>query len=142
MRHLKITTLEKGWHDKDEIPLHAAFQLLTDFVEQEQPEKRIDWNHSKTHRQVWKEIKGLYTWWKDIRQNRKDPFDDKRIKVPPLRTRKVPGKDLTEVVEPNRRTYADYYRAMKEDLRLTQKWHQEDQRNLHRLIEIRGHLWT
>lgn len=142
MRHLRITTLEKGWHDKDEILLHAAFQLLTDFVEQEQPEKRIDWNHNKTHRRVWKEIKSLYTWWKDVRPNRKDPLDDKRIKVPPLRTRKLPGKDLTEVVEPDRKKYADYYRAMKKHLRLTQKWYQEDQCNLHRLIEIRGHLWT
>ena len=142
MKHLKITTLEKGWHDKDDILLHAAFQLLTDFVEQEQPEKWIDWNHSKTHRQVWKEIKGLYTWWRDIRPNRKDPLDDKRIKVPPLRTRKVSGKNLTELVQPDQRKYADYYRAMKKHLRLIQKWHHEDQRNLHRLIEIRGYLWT
>jgi hypothetical protein len=37
MKRLKITTLDKGWHDKDEVLLHAAFQLLTDFLEQEQP---------------------------------------------------------------------------------------------------------
>ncbi len=33
MKRLKITTLDKGWHDKDEVLLHAAFQLLADFVE-------------------------------------------------------------------------------------------------------------
>jgi hypothetical protein len=142
MQHLRVTTLGRGWHDKDEILLHAAYQLLTDFVAQEQPEKRIDWNHSKTYRQVWKEIKSLYTWWKVVRPSRKDSLDDKRIKVPPLRTRKVPGKDVTQLVEPDRRKYADYYRALKKQYHLTQKWHQEDQRNLHRLIEIRDHLWT
>ena len=41
MKYLKIKTLEKGWHDKDEVLLHAAFQLLTDFVEQEKPEETI-----------------------------------------------------------------------------------------------------
>jgi hypothetical protein len=33
MKRLKITTLDKGWRDKDEVLLHAAFQLLADFVE-------------------------------------------------------------------------------------------------------------
>lgn len=50
MAQLKITTLGKGWYDKDEILLHAAFQLLTDFIEQEQPERYIDWNHSVFYR--------------------------------------------------------------------------------------------
>ena len=44
MKRLKITTLDKGWHDKDEVLLHAAFQLLADFVEKEQPEKIVDWD--------------------------------------------------------------------------------------------------
>jgi len=42
MKYLKIHSLEKGWHDKDEILLHAAFQLLVDFVDQEKPDKIID----------------------------------------------------------------------------------------------------
>ena len=29
MKCLKIDTLEKGWHDKDQLLLHAAFQILT-----------------------------------------------------------------------------------------------------------------
>jgi len=142
MKQLKITTLGKEWYDKDEILLHAAFQLLTDFVEQEQPEKQIDWNHSAFYRQVWKEMKSLYVWWNEVRPNRKDPLDKRRLKMPPLRTRKVPGKDLHQLVEPDRKKYADYYRALKKQHRLTEKWHQEDQRNLHRLIEVRSHMWT
>ncbi len=42
MKYHKIKTLGKGWHDKDEILLHAVFQVLTDFVEQEKPETIID----------------------------------------------------------------------------------------------------
>ena len=44
MKTLKIQTLDKGWHDKDAILLHAAFHVLTDFVERERPEAVTDWN--------------------------------------------------------------------------------------------------
>jgi len=63
MKRLKITTLDKGWHDKDEVLLHAAFQLLTDFVEGERPEKIVDWDFDGQHKVVWAEINSLYKWW-------------------------------------------------------------------------------
>jgi hypothetical protein len=44
LRYLKIHTLEKGWYGRDELVLHADFQLLTDFIEQEKPDKIVDWN--------------------------------------------------------------------------------------------------
>ena len=56
MKHLKITTLDKGWHDKDEVLLHAAFQLLADFVEEERPEKIVDWEFDEQHKVAWAEI--------------------------------------------------------------------------------------
>ena len=61
---------------------------------------------------------------------------------PPLKFKKIPGSDLYKTVEPDRKKYAVYYRAVKKHSRLTEKWHDEDQRNLHRLIEIRPFLWT
>lgn len=39
MKILKIHTLDKGWCDKDYIMLHAAFQILVDFVEKEKPDQ-------------------------------------------------------------------------------------------------------
>ena len=50
MKRLKISTLDKGWHDKDEVLLHAAFQLLADFVEGERPEKIVDWDFDEQHK--------------------------------------------------------------------------------------------
>jgi hypothetical protein len=43
---------------------------------------------------------------------------------------------------PNKKKYARYYQALKEDCKLEMKWLEEDQRNLHRLIDIRLFLWT
>ena len=71
MRYLKIHTLKKGWCDKDEILLHAAFQLLVDFVEQEKPGQIIDWETDELHKKAWKEIMSLYRWWKKERAARK-----------------------------------------------------------------------
>ncbi len=142
METLKIQSLKKGWHDRDEILLHAAFQALVDYVEKEHPEKTVDWSWDETHLKAWKEIKSLYKWWKETRPARKDPLDDKSIKAPPLKFRKIPGTDMSERVEPDKKKYAAYYKAMSKSLKLEQKWFEEDQRNLHRLIEIRPYLWT
>lgn len=142
MKYLKIKTLEKGWHDKDEMLLHAAFQLLTDFIEQEKPDKIVDWSWDERHRNAWKEITSLYKWRKTIRPARKSPLDDKRLRRPPLKFVKIPGSENRRMVEPDRKKYARYYQALKKHGRLKQKWYEEDQRNLHRLIEIRGFLWT
>jgi len=142
MKYLKIHSLEKGWHDKDEILLHAAFQLLVDFVEQEKPDKIIDWQVDELHRKAWKEIQSLYKWWKKERPSRKSPLDDKRIKVPPMEFEKIPNSDLMKLIEPDKKKYATYYTALKKHQKFDEKWEEEDQKNLHRLVEIRKFLWT
>jgi len=139
---LSIRTLRPGWHDKDEIMLHAAFQLLVDFVEQEHPDKRIDWSHDNVHRRAWKEIRDLYRWWTTTRPSRRNPLDNKNFAKPPLRFEKIAGTKLSRLVTPDMKKYAAYYRVLRQHMRLEQRWRDEDQRNLHRLIEIREFLWT
>src|SRR5574341_857611 len=108
---LTIRTLRSGWYDKDEILLHAAFQLLVDFVEQEHPNKHIDWNHDPVHRQAWREIRDFYRWWTAIRSSRRGPLDNKRIARPLLRFDKVAGTKFRKLAMPNKKKYAAYYRA-------------------------------
>ena len=143
MVSLKINTLRGGrWHDKDEILLHAAFQLLVDYVEQEQPAKRIDWSWDARHRKAWKEIMSLYRWWKKERLARRSALDRKNVKRPVYRTEKVQGKDLLRWVAPDKKKYAAYYRLLKLSWRQEAKWAAEDRKNLHRLADIREYLWT
>ena len=139
---LTIRTLRNGWQDKDKVMLHAAFQLLADFVEQESPDKHIDWSHDAVHRRAWKEIRDLYQWWTRTRPSRRTPLDDKKITKPPLRFEKVAGTTLRRLVTPDKKKYAAYHRALRQHTRLEQQWRSEDQRNLHRLINIREFLWT
>ena len=142
MRYLKIHTLENGWCDKDEMLLHAAFQLLVDFVEKEQPGEIVDWDADESHKKSWKEIQSLYQWWKDERPARKSPLDDAKIKHPPMEFEKIPNSDLSRMVEYDKEKYATYDRALAESVQLEQQWEEQDQRNLHRLIDIRQFLWT
>ncbi len=69
-------------------------------------------------------------------------MDDKRILKPPMRFEKVAGTKFRRLVTPDKKKYAAYYRALRQHARLEQKWRNEDQRNFHRLVDIREFLWT
>lgn len=140
MKILKIKTLEKGWQDREDILLHAAFQCLVDFVEQEIPTDASDWDHDKSTRRALKEMRELYKWWTEERPSRKDPLD--AVKAPPFKTKKIPGTDYYEILDHDHIKYADWDVACEESSKLEQEWLKEDQRNLHRLVKIRLFLWT
>lgn len=139
MKLLKIHMLEKDqWYDRDAILLHAAFQVLVDFVEQERPDEIVDWQHDDLHRNAWSEISQLYKWWKEERPSRHDPLDD--VASPPAEEFLTAEEGTLNF--PEREKYPEYYAAVDKSSALEEEWHEEDQRNLHRLIEIRPFLWT
>ena len=142
MKYLKIESLEKGWCDKDRLMLYAAFQILIDFVEKETPDKIIDWNWDMAHKIAWAEINSLYNWWTRIRPQRRSPVDYKKMKRPLFRFEQLKGKELGELIRPNKKKYAKYFKALKKEVKLEDKWLNEDNGNLFRLIRIRKYLWT
>ena len=44
--------------------------------------------------------------------------------------------------EYDKKEYPEYERAFRKHVRLEKKWEDEDQKNFHRLVEVRGFLWT
>ena len=142
MKILKINSLEKGFCDGDYLLLHAAFQILVDFVEKEEPEKIIDWSHDEKHRKAWKEVISLYKWWTKTRPARKSPLDEKGLKKPPLRLKEVQDTNLSRLEPYDKKKYSKYDEAIKKEMVLDRKWREENTKNLHRLINIRDFLWT
>lgn len=146
MKYLKVMTLEKGWCDRDELMLHATFQCLVDFMEQEiysdnpfQPY----WNADEETKHAWSEIKDLYKWWTKKRPARKDPIYRKGLKVPPIEFENMSGESQSKaLISYDPKKYRGWERAIKKSAELEIKWYEEDQKNLHRLIEVRKHLWT
>lgn len=141
MKLLKLRGLADHWIDKDHLILYAAFQLLRDFVERERPE-RIAWNHDRRSAKAWREIRFLYRWWTEIRPKRRDPLDAKGLKCPPLKHEPVPGKPYSRLLPYEKTKYRPYLRALARQAALDKQWLEEDQRNLHRLVEVRPFLWT
>ena len=142
MKILKINGLKKGWCDRDNLLLYSSFQILVDFVEKEKPAEIVYWSSSQKHRHVWKEIKELYNWWTSTRPARIDPIDDKNLKRPAIKFKKITGTKLYSLLDYDRKKYASYDAAIKKSWKLEKEWEKEDQKNLHRLINIRQYLWT
>lgn len=63
MRNLRINSLpskDKRWVDRDEIMLHACFQILQDYIELEKGDTHCNY---ETHKEYVDEIRFLYKWW-------------------------------------------------------------------------------
>jgi hypothetical protein len=71
---LVLRDLPPTWTDRDHRLLHANFQILKDFVEQEKPFEWFDTEES--HRKAdWVELRRLCAWW-EIRRFLKDEDDE------------------------------------------------------------------
>jgi hypothetical protein len=61
---LHIESLGDGWCDKDEVLLHAAFQLLKDCVDKEALfSGHLDWAENGDVKATKAELLCLYEWW-------------------------------------------------------------------------------
>jgi len=74
---LKIDTLNEDWSDKDNIMLHACFQLLKDCIEKGKLFTGfIDWTLDENSKKVKREIEYLYNWWIErVQQERNKDID-------------------------------------------------------------------
>lgn len=73
MRYLKIYSLPKSniWLDRDEIMLHACFQILQDCVEKEHVDTHCDY---EVHKEFVDEVRFLYNWW--LKRKNNDSYDN------------------------------------------------------------------
>jgi hypothetical protein len=146
-----IKTLNEQWHDRDEVLLHAMFQILVDFVEGEEPRVLVDdphwYDHATCPEEIValkrqedsnKEIRALYKWWTEVYPNRKDPLDE------------YDGPDWCDMIgnEEKRKAFDNSEAGKKWDevcklhRKTEEEWHAEETDMMTRLIKIRGCLWT
>lgn len=147
-----IKTGIKGYAEADQMLLYSSFSILSDFVEGEvawlrlilndKERKKVPWymplkSYCKKHAERLgrdgintQEIAELYEWWKDIRPNRIDPFDDPRF------------EELESVDILDRMRDEEYMKLCKEAGKISDQHYEEDTEMLVRLMKIRGRLWT
>lgn len=123
LKILKITTLD-GYHDKDEIMLHACFQLLVDYFEIEVLDFEITPEYD--------ELKSLYEWW----QNRKLRILPE-VEIPDDYMISINGRIIW-----NESKYPEVAEIERQQNQLIEQWELEDQSKLERLVQLRGLLWS
>lgn len=90
MRYLKINSLpsSKDWVDRDEIMLHACFQILEDCVDKENVDTHCNYESNKD---FVDEVRFLYKWWKERKEkecndNQMDEDDEMLFRLMKIRT--------------------------------------------------------
>lgn len=129
---LKIKSLDSDYADPREVLLHAAFQVLVNFVE-EPMFKMIDWHWNDYNKNIYNESVALYNWWTVDRPNRHDPISD-------IAEEDVP--DLPNLGNRKDPRFKKWNDACDKSDRLELLWNAEDAMMLQRLIAIREGMWT
>lgn len=143
-KHLTIKTLEHGYHDPREMILHAAFQILENFIK-EPMFKMIDWQWNEYHQNIYSESMALYHWWKNVRPHRKDPLFAPDVKAPSWKFNRCKDNPKFNELAPSDLTPEEEVRwkqACEESSKFDEACDAEDNAMLKRLIDIRMGMWT
>ena len=134
-------TLQPTWVDRDELLLHTSFAILCEVVEKEDYLNHVA--YQDYHCDIIQEIAQLYDWWTVLRPQRIERWelshtlerlaDDGQLVV------STKQFTLWNTVWKNSRQYHAIL-SMGSKMEFAQD--EEDDRMLHRLIEIRRCLWT
>ena len=143
---VKMRYLKPGYHDATEILIHAMFQVLCDFIEQERPDEIVNWDSDEPHRNARKEMQVLYDWWK-ARQTRNelDPIHQPNVKFPSMKFSPIEGRDdvsKMDFVHESPEAQAIWEKACDDSGIWEEKCDKEDEEMMIRLSKIRGFLWT
>lgn len=127
---LKIKTLPPTWTDRDTHLVHAIFQILTDFLEEECSPGHVDWDATEHHKAAMAEMQDHYTWWHSYGKDY-DAFDH------------VPQPEGVEWSLNMTGPVADQWRewSMKVS-KLEEEFEAELERRMIRIVQLRGYYWT
>ena len=149
---LKLRYLKPGWTDKDEVLIHAMFEVLCRFLEDE-PVDLVAWDADQYHAHAMEEMKFLYNWWKK-RQKREDdnPIFKPGVEAPKIKTTPdkewVNKKGKTErllnvnFVHDSPEAEQIWDKACDDSFKWEEACYKEDEEMMKRLIAIRKFMWT
>jgi hypothetical protein len=152
---LKLEYLNPGYHDADEILIHAMFQSLCNFIEKEKPDEIVDWNSDPEHKHAWEEMQEMYNWWKERKNREKhNPLLGPDVKSPDFKftptdekiinpiNQKEESTSTMEFVHDSKEAEERWEKACIDFDKWEEKCNKEDEENMIRLIKIRSFMWT
>ena len=130
--HIIQTGLPKGaLFDVDDRMLHGMMNLLMQYIDEEKPFERLDWDSDKETRMLKEEIIAIRDWWQiyDLRQEEINKALSNWYK-----NKKPNGEAIPDT--PFIRRLSNKHNDLEEKLS------SEEEEMLIRLIKIRKMLWT
>lgn len=154
--------LKPGWYDSDTLILHSSMAVLCRFIEQEHDgaadlqrftDELLRENHppdEDMRKAIERQADGqqgaldLYRWWKVERpadEKRRDELMSLLYGKPRMKTKPVEGQPL--LVEWVRPEYTEEEQTLHTELGALEKKIADDETAmLHRLVDLRGGMWT
>lgn len=134
---LKVKTLSPTWIDRDNLLVHAMFQILTDFFEKEKPLGHFDIDHSP-NKSEWMELHTIYKWWHDIGKNFDSVYDYDTIEHSQFEWKSIENGNF-ELITNYSQDEKDYWNQVH---KREEDFEKQLTHNLKRLVELKGMLWT
>ena len=148
---LKLRYLKpRQWCDKYEVLIHAMFEVLCRFMEDEPKMiKLIKWNYNPKYKHAKAEMDALYKWWKK-RQNREDnsPFNKLRKRKIEISPELKKGKEVEpgcfefSLVHKSPKHKLMWEKVCDEENEFEEQCREEDDDAMKRLIKIHRFMWT
>lgn len=152
---LKLRYLKPGYYDADTRLIHAMFEILCQFMENEKPEEIVNWDSDPEHKHAWKEMNELYKWWKKRQDREKyNPLFQPGVKSPGMKftptekkwlnpqTKKEESTSRMDFVYKSKKDKARWEKACKDTGIWEKKCFDEDTEMMTRLIKVRPYMWT
>lgn len=136
---LKIKSLPCTWTDRDHIMIHAMFQVLSDFIEKEDPDNHFHPTESEFSK-ISNKMHDLLDWWKNV-YLKFDAWEGIKLDCSFDDNMFIPCKDHPELYE-----MKPFSKKDKKKMDLIQKREvdmaQELEKKLRELLDIRKFMWT
>lgn len=140
-RHLPDT-----WVDKDRLLPHVVFEILVQFIEDEAPAERMDWESDAEHRAAWTEMTELYRWWNDVYlPYEADDTWSKSIEAPELTKKKctsIKGAYEVSFKYSSPEAEAKARAVMQAKYERDESMEQELTNRCKRVLDVRRFMWT
>jgi hypothetical protein len=140
-RHLPDT-----WVDKDRLVVHLVFEVLSQFIEDECPGERLDWDADPERASAWREMNDLYDWWNNVYLpfDKEDRYldDVERPKIVTRKCKDLPGARRVSFKYSSPEAEAKANSVMRARREREEEMERELTERCKRVIGVRRFMWT
>jgi hypothetical protein len=137
--------LPHTWVDRCELLPHLMFEVLSNFMEQEDPfadSEDSDWRLDRCRELYWWWHNEYIPAWKDSFWSEMAKYEGPKVLWEEITDGAAKGYLTMKSVYKDDAHKAEYEAALQRTFKFEKEMKEELERNCKRLIEVMGHLWT